>query len=526
MSQIDVIKENIQYEQLLRESSSNHVLKGEYLIRDSHPDMKEVLGVDTKANITNKEIVGDKVMVEGQLNYTVFYLPKEEVSSDSPSSKIHSVVFTEKFANYLELDNDEHKMLCEVECEVEHIEVSWMNERKVGIDGLLSLKWELYKKGDIEYVKDIEGKEDIQVLKKEEIVNGIKGKKDLELMGKTMIKVTMDKPEIDEILKCSMYLHKKEFKLGQDKVYIGCYCKIEVLYKGKETKEVVSLHEDVYLSKEEELVGASNEMISTMNLGIKNSECSVSADDLGENRVVNVEFLINGEAKVYSKEKIELLDDAYSPSMAIDLVKSNNEIGIIHGTNSMEVMVKDNMYLKDENQKIEQIICTSGSPIVIDKIVEQDKVKVEGVIKVNVLYKTSDEENCYGMINGEVPFGATIDIKNAKEGMDVIAKATLENIEATIEANTIAIRATICVTSKVCYKVNKKWVVDITEGAEGKKEKNASVIIYSIGEGDKLWDIAKKYGTTIEELMKINDMESQTELEAGNKIIIPGRAIF
>ena len=34
MSQIDVIKENVQYEQLLREGSTNHVLKGEYLIKD------------------------------------------------------------------------------------------------------------------------------------------------------------------------------------------------------------------------------------------------------------------------------------------------------------------------------------------------------------------------------------------------------------------------------------------------------------------------------------------------------------
>ena len=39
MSQIDVIKESIQNEQLIRESSTDNVLKGEYLIKDSHPDV-------------------------------------------------------------------------------------------------------------------------------------------------------------------------------------------------------------------------------------------------------------------------------------------------------------------------------------------------------------------------------------------------------------------------------------------------------------------------------------------------------
>ena len=111
MSQIDVIKEVVRYEQLLRENSTNHVLKGEYLIRDSqYPDMKEVLGVDAKATITNKEILGDKIMVEGQLNYIVFYLPKDETITDSPSNKIHSVVFTDKFANYLDLNSNEHNI--------------------------------------------------------------------------------------------------------------------------------------------------------------------------------------------------------------------------------------------------------------------------------------------------------------------------------------------------------------------------------------------------------------------------------
>lgn len=33
MSQIDVIKESVQNEQLIRESSTNNVLKGEYLIK-------------------------------------------------------------------------------------------------------------------------------------------------------------------------------------------------------------------------------------------------------------------------------------------------------------------------------------------------------------------------------------------------------------------------------------------------------------------------------------------------------------
>ena len=141
MSQIDVIRESIRYEQLLREGSVNQPIKGEHLLRDSqYHDMKEVLGIDVKATITNKEILGDKVIVEGNLDYIVLYLSKDESISDSPANKIHAVVFNDKFSNYLDLNNDEHNIVCNVECDVEHIEANWMNERKVGISGLIVLR--------------------------------------------------------------------------------------------------------------------------------------------------------------------------------------------------------------------------------------------------------------------------------------------------------------------------------------------------------------------------------------------------
>ena len=170
MSQIDVIKENVQYEQLLREGSTNHVLKGEYLIKDSHPDAHQILGVDAKATVTNKEILADKVMIEGQINYSVLYLSEDE----SGTQRVDSVNLSEKFADYLELNNEEHKILCDVECVIEHIQANIMNERKISIDGVRSTKWNIYKIQDLEFVKDIEGSGDVQVQRKNEELNQVK----------------------------------------------------------------------------------------------------------------------------------------------------------------------------------------------------------------------------------------------------------------------------------------------------------------------------------------------------------------
>ena len=76
------------------------------------------------------------------------------------------------------------------------------------------------------------------------------------------------------------------------------------------------------------------------------------------------------------------------------------------------------------------------------------------------------------------------------------------------------------------YEVQKEFISDVTEEEGEQPEKKASITIYVVGEGDTLWKLAKKYNTTIDELVKINSIENIDYIEVGSKLIIPGRAKF
>ena len=54
----------------------------------------------------------------------------------------------------------------------------------------------------------------------------------------------------------------------------------------------------------------------------------------------------------------------------------------------------------------------------------------------------------------------------------------------------------------------------------------ASIIIYIVQSGDTLWKIAKKYNTTVDKLMEINEIEIPELIKPGDKIIIEGRAVI
>ncbi|GEA33135.1 peptidase M23 [Clostridium beijerinckii] len=520
MADIDIVKENVQFEQLLRENNTNSVLKDEYLIPDTHPDVQEILTVEARPMVTNKEIIGDKVVIEGKVEYTVIYLAKEE------GLAVNSVNYNQNFTNNIDLNQGENRVICEAECNIEHIEANIMNERKISIQGIVTVDWELYKSNEFEFVKDIEGNDQVEVLKKTETINKINATEDVELVGKSMIRVGMDKPQISKILKCSLLLHKKEIKITEDKVYLGCYCKLNILYKGEDSKEIIPLEDDIYLSKEEEINGITSDMIPTVSYEISNNDLMLEEDDLGEIRIINDELVVRANVKIFSKENIDTIKDAYSTNCLLSLKKDEHEVGILHGMNNSEAIVKYNIQLKDNDLRPEHIISANGAIILTDKQVVKDRVIVEGIIKASILYKTTDEEKYLSSVKAEIPFSAAIDIAGADENMKSIIKNNLENIEAAIEGNNIAIKATVILSGRVLYEMNKEFVSDVVEEEGDIPEKKASITIYVISKGDTFWNLAKKYNTTVDDLIKINKIEDPEHIEEGQKLIIPGRAIF
>ena len=50
-------------------------------------------------------------------------------------------------------------------------------------------------------------------------------------------------------------------------------------------------------------------------------------------------------------------------------------------------------------------------------------------------------------------------------------------------------------------------------------EKRPGITGYIVRDGDILWDLAKKYNTTVEGIMEVNELPSE-EIKAGDRILI------
>lgn len=518
---MELIKENIEYEQILGENTADTVLKAEYVIPDTQPDVFEIIMLDAKPNIISKEVIQDKVYVEGQVVYNVMYLSKIE-----DENVVYSVSYSNKFSSYIDIEGAMHEMDCEVDCFAEHIECSIVNERKIALEGIIKVKALVVKNCQFEIIKDIEGFKDVQLLKNPTSIDKIVGIISADLVGKSHTQIPMDNPEIGFVLRFDANLYKKDVKIFEGKIQVETYANIQILYRDKDSDELQVVSDDVLLNKEIDMPEADPTMISDTDFVIEGIDYSVKENDLGENRIIDTEILVKSKSKIICKKEIDMIEDAYSPVIMMNMDKKNYELNAINGQSKSETIVKENIEIPLDMPQVSDVIISYGRVYVTDKKLMEDKVSIEGLLNIDVLYKSDDEEKPICKCSDEIPFTCLVEVPGCKIDMNCRVKTNLESLETSVEADTIAVKAVISIDVNVSYTIRKEFLIDINLLEGETPMKKASVTIYVVQQGDTMWKIAKKYCVTIDNLIKLNNIENPDYIVPGQKLLIPGRAVI
>ena len=60
-----------------------------------------------------------------------------------------------------------------------------------------------------------------------------------------------------------------------------------------------------------------------------------------------------------------------------------------------------------------------------------------------------------------------------------------------------------------------------TKEIEVEEKEEHSIIIYFVKPGDTLWNIAKRYKSTVENIKQINNIEDEDKIEVNQQLFIP-----
>ncbi len=517
---MEPIKDIVKIDRCIGKETSQVLVEGDIIVPDVKPDMDNVLQSDSSVCIESFDIVNGRISFKGKLSIELIYMSK---SGEKP---VHSIDFSMPVNDFITIDGIEKDMMCNVSCDIENIDYKMINDRKVSFRAVLNVMGSVFSSEEENIVVDIEEIPENQTIKNSFRFNEIILKKADRFIIKEEIHIPSGKPNISEIVQCSADISNKDIKASDGKIAISGELMFSTLYKSDLSESIVEFIEnEIPFNGTVDAPGVKEGMFADAVISIHDKYIKVCPDSDGEDRVIEIEVSIGIFVDVCHEKEIQILEDAYCTDKNLSISEKTVEYPSFLCRNKNQFPIKEVVSLDEDMPKILQVFKISGKQHLDEQKILDDKIVVEGIISIDVLYIASDDEvpiHCYNTI---LPYRQIIETKGTKENkpVDCDIKVNLDRVNLSMLSDR-EIEIKCMLNFYVCVNEIKliSFIEDICFSDFDKNffDKFPSMTVYVVKPGDTLWKIAKRFNTTIEDIVLINDIEDPDKIYPGEKFLI------
>lgn len=512
---MNIVTDNININKIMNSNVYQITLDDDFIVSDTKPDIDKIIREQGEVIIDEFKIHNEKLEVRGRLKCTILYVSEYE------NGTIHSITEMLSFNEIVNLPDVENNTNISLKGNLDDLSVGIINSRKISIKGLVTL---YIKEEVIEAKKAVVGIEecdDVQTLERQMgysrlVVN----KKDI-FRIKEEIQLQSSKNNILEILYSDVRIINYDTRLLNEKIGIKGELSVFIVYK-TEDDEYECLEKEIPYSGEVDVSGIDENMIDDNEVKLAEKDINVKPDDDGEKRIIDVDVMLDLGIKIYNEEYLNILQDIYSIQRKLMPIIDKVECMKLLLKNNTAFRVNEKINLKEQNRDILQV-CNSVANIKMDDInIVENGIGIEGIIEINILYISNNNEKPLNSLQEIIPFSHIIEVKGINKDCIYDVKPYIEQIGiAMLTGNDIEIKAGINLDTIVFENVEENIISDIEMKDFTKEEMNSMCLMigYLVKDGDNLWTVAKKFYTTVDMLREINKIVDK-DIKKGDKLLI------
>ena len=508
---MELIKDVIKVDNRVDFGRFQTFIESEALVPDKKSDVYDIVKTEGYITLKKIEISDGKMVCRGSFNYNVIYVTDDKNTVSNVEGRIDINEVIEKDS----LSQDMEYMLYP---EVEHVDCTIMNERKLRIGALINIKGSLFDKQRLDIVKDVAQVEGIQKSRKEVNYQDIVGIEKSESVIRDTVTINTD--EVQSIISMNPYVKMKESRVSDNKVIIGGVLSINPLactYEG----DLVELDRvDIDFTQFVEVPGVCEGMYEETSLSIADFNYTFKQNGESNTGILDIDCTVNSKVKVTDEVSREVLLDAYSPQKIIKFDHKLIELNKILYSDSESFVVRDSISNDNEDIQIKDIVSVCPSISVENAYVEDGRSIVQGIIKVDVLYVPVEGLRLVYKISEEIPFEHDVEIDDLTDSASVFNTVSIEKIEVDLNRDKIELSAKVKRFVEAIDKKSESFIIKGEDHGDYDLSKAPSITVYISKEGDSLWNIAKKYNTTEDEIATLNEIKIDEPLKAGKCLIL------
>lgn len=496
---------------------SQITMDDDYNLPDFKPDIVKVMKDKGEIRFEEVKASDGHLYVKGLLQFSVLY------RSDQNDRKIDSLTGSIPFSETISINGVAELDPVQMSADIEDLTIGIINSRKLSIRALVMLKALARETREEEVITDVEAEEPLEILKDNiEVLQLIECKKD-NFRFKQEIPLVSSKPNIRDILWRSVQLRGLESRLKDGAIELSGEVLAYVLYLGEDDDDRLQWMETtIPLNGNIECGNCEEDLIYRITANPRSVEIEVKPDYDGEQRILTLDLALDLDICLWSEENIEVLKDVYSLTQNVKPTYMEGIMPRLIAKNYAKCKIGDRIQLSSEQENILQICVCEGDARIDNTTFEQEGVRVEGTLEVELMYITTDDAMPVGTLKGLIAFEQMIEVPGADAGSEIELEAGIEQLGALLVDNTqVEIKSVINLNliSFENQKAEKLSGVEAEPQNVEELQRRPGIVGYIVNGNESLWSIAKENHTTIADLIQANQLNSD-EIRMGDKLLI------
>ncbi|MCD8153091.1 MAG: DUF3794 domain-containing protein [Clostridiales bacterium] len=514
---MELRKESIQTLRTKSQAATQVTVDMDFNVPDARPDIGRMIQNKGEVIMDEMRLADGHGHLKGTLQADLLYVEEGE-------GKVCSLTARLPLEESLNLEGiDSGDKMC-LKWEIEDLSLRLIHSRKLNIKAIVSFYATVDELVGIQIPTglgtDSEGVS--AKINKIPLLDLCVHKKDT-LRIKNEITLSSNKPNVEELLWNTTDVRGLELRPEENRIRASGELSVFVIYAADDEGSPLQWMEySLPFRGEVECDGCSEELIPNIETSVIHHSIDVKPDADGEERILVADVVLELEMKLYREREPEVVLDLYTPLRECICRGKTEILERLLIRNFSRCRLHDRIPVKETQGKVLQF-CHSQGRVKVDKTrIVENGIQAEGVILMKILYIISSDEMPFYSMEAMIPFTHVVEAEGISEECRYYLHADLEQLSTTMaDSNEIEVKAAVGLNVLVLRHEDVKIISRVEEKPLDIKKIQTmpGITVYMVKPGDTLWDIAKCYYTTVEEIRDLNQLSGE-EAPVGQPLML------
>lgn len=485
------------------ERTLNTELSSDFTLPDYQPEIKRLLKIGASVLPPSKYVGDNQAEFGGNIDYYVFY-----TGSDN---EIYCVPLTGEYKIEMPtlqgVDWSLSNLIGSIDIQPDMISGRVVSPRKINVKCRLKSQARIF--GDVATARDFESERD------NEMLSGIATASRAILLSGDMLKLS-DEMIIDNrdgeirVVSADGRAHINEINCADGTVNLrgDVYLKMLMMREGGGVPYTVT--RKLPFSQSLNVEGAAGRCSACA----KATVCEMSMD-VEENRIL-IEVGMLTDVTVIKNERVRYVKDMYSTQYKTDCQYKSMKLSSNASAINANFTLSDSVSLEDAGIAPECSVIDSSGVAMIEGVTynEDGRMTANGKARFTLLLDRGGEYVCSDV---EMPFKYSADVGERGEDTAHALAASVISSRARIDGERVGIDAEIGIGGHIA-DVKEIQVLDEVSFGDEIEHGHGEILICYPSKSDSIWSVAKRYGSTVSELLRKNHLSDDAAYDSNQTL--------